>query len=126
MIDALEFPDVESAVIAALQPLLSGVTVSNKTPTTIPAKLVTVGTSGGGVRDWFDAPVNIGVNVFAASDDGANGCRVLARQVQDALASVSGDLIEHVRVGAGGGTSVPRQTPPFQRYFAATVFLRAS
>lgn len=128
MIEATTFPDVEAAVTAALQPHLTGVIVSNKTPSPIPAKLVTVGYSGGGSRDWFEAGVNVGINVYAQSDDdepGATGCRSFARTVQDMLAAVSNDDIEHIQVGAGGGTSVPRQSPPFQRYFAATVYLRA-
>ena len=128
MIEATVFPDVEAAVIAALQPHLAGVIVSNKTPSPIPAKLVTVGYSGGGSRDWFEAGVNVGVNVYAQSDDdqsGVAGCRTFSSAVQDILAAVSNDLIENVQAGAGGGTSVPRQSPPFQRYFAATVYLRA-
>ena len=121
MIDATVFPDVEAAVIQSLQLVLTGVTVTNTVPTTIPAKLVTVGVSGGGGRGWFEASVNVGINVFAATDA---DCRALVRSVQNWLAATSNDLIETVRVGVGG-TSVPRQTPPFQRYFAATVTLRA-
>lgn len=122
MIEATVFPDVEGAVIEALQLVLSGVMVSNKTPRDIPPKLVTVGYSGGGSRDWFEAEVNVGVNVFASTE---NDCRVLAVNVQDWLAAISDDLIENIRVGAGGGTVVPSQSPPFQRYFAVTVVLRA-
>jgi hypothetical protein len=122
MIDATTYPDVEAAVIDALQLVLTGVMVSNETPRDIPAKLVTVGYSGGGSRDLFEASVNVGINVYAATDA---DCRTLVRSVQDWLAATSNDLIETVRVPAGGGASVPRQSPPFQRYFVATVLLRA-
>lgn len=127
MIDTTSFPDVEKAIVQALQPQLPGILVSNKTPTAIPAKLVTVGTSGGGRRDWGEASVNVGMNIYATSDDdepGVPGCRTFTMAVQDILATISNDLIEHIMVPAGGGLSVPRQTPPFQRYFPATVYLR--
>lgn len=124
MIDATTFPDVEAAVGAAIKDAIPSLFVSNKTPAPIPAKAVIVGFSGGGFRDWGEAAVNVGINVYATSDDGTEGCRALARTVQDVLATISNDLIEYVTVPAGGGTSVPRQTPPFQRYFAATVYLR--
>lgn len=122
MIEATVFPDVEAAVVLAAKPSLSEAVVSNLTPSPIPAKLVTVGTSGGGSRDLFEASVNVGVNVYASTE---SECRALASKTQNVLASISNDLIEHIQVSAGGGTSVPRQSPPFQRYFPATVYLRA-
>ena len=122
MIEATVFPDVEAAVIAALQPHLAGVIVSNETPSPIPAKLVTVGFSGGGGRDWGEASVNVGVNVYAQTD---NDCRTLSRSVQDWMAATSNDLIEGIQTPAGGGTVIPGQQPPYQRYFVVTVTLRA-
>lgn len=122
MIEATVFPDVEATVVAALQSVLTGAMISNQTPPSIPAKLVTVGYSGGGGRDWGEASANVGINVFAATDA---DCRTLTRSVQDALAGTSNDLIEGIQVPAGGGTSVPRQSPPYQRYFVATATLRA-
>lgn len=125
MIDATPFPDVEAALVEALQSAFPAAFVSNVTPapilSTARTKAIVVGYSGGGSRDWGEASANAGVNVYA---DTESACRVLAVGVQDELAAVSNDEIEHVRVGAGGGTSVPRQSPPFQRYFPVTVYLR--
>lgn len=122
MIEATTFPDVEDAVVSSAQPFLAEAMVSNLTPSPIPPKLVTVAAAGGGSRDWGEASVNIGVNIYAATEA---DCRELAAHTQDVFASISNDLIEGIDVPAGGGTSVPRQTPPFQRYFVATVHLRA-
>lgn len=122
MIDAPEFPDVESVLVDALR--AAGVTsVSNVTPASIPDPFVSVTAQAGGIaRDWFDAGVNVGVNVYAGTE---MACRILARDVQNTLATVSNGAISHVRVSAGGGLAIPRQTPPYQRYFTATVWLRA-
>ena len=122
MIEATTFPDVEAAVIAAIKPFLAGVIVSNKTPSPITGKVVTIGFSGGGRRDWGEASVNVGVNVYAQTD---SDCRGLAITVQDHLAATSDDLIEGIRTPAGGGTVIVGQQPPYQRYFVITVMLRA-
>lgn len=125
MIDATPFPDAEAALVAAVQAEFPSVFVSNVTPAPILTAsrkhAVIVGYAGGGTRDWGEASANVGVNVYAETDSAA---RADALAVQDALASVSNDEIHHVSVGAGGGTSVPRQSPPFQRYFVVTVHLR--
>lgn len=120
MIDSTDFPDVEAAVIAALQAAPTGdvATVSNRNDGRVP--LVTVGYSGGGFRDWGEAAANVGINVFAESDE---ACRALVKTVLADLAVLSSDLIEHV-VTPVGGVAVTRQTPPFQRYFPVTVYLR--
>lgn len=122
MIDATEFPDLEDALVGALQAGRTGdvATVSNKTPPTIDGKLVTVGYAGGGSRDWGEAAANAGINVYAQTDD---DCRDLVQLVLGDLAVTSGDLIEHVRVPLGA-TAVPRQAPPFQRYLVVTAWLR--
>lgn len=120
-VDATSFPDVEAAVIAVVKAVMPSIFASNTTPAPIPAKAVIVGYAGGGRRDWGEAAVNVGINVYATTE---SECRALAISVQDALAKASNDLIERVAVPAGGGTSIPSQTPPFQRYFAATVYLR--
>lgn len=120
--DATTFPQAEVVVAAAIKALLPHVYVSNATPETMDGPVVTIGVAGGGRRAWANATVNIGVNVYDTTD---TRCRALVNDVQDALAATSNDFIESVSVPAGGATSVPRQTPPFQRYFAATVYLRA-
>lgn len=121
MIDATTFADVETALVTATDPYLSDAVVSNKTPPKITGKVVTYGFSGGGSRAWGEAAVNAGVNVYAQTDA---ACRALALRTQDVLAAISDDLIQSVRVPAGGGTVIPAQTPPFQRYFVVTVYLR--
>jgi len=120
-VDATTFPDAESAVVSVIKAALGSVFASSVTPSPIPSKAVIVGFSGGGYRNWGEAAVNVGINIYAATDA---ECAALAIQVQDLLAGTSNDLISHVRVPAGGATVIPRQTPPFQRYFAATVHLR--
>ena len=123
-IDATGFATVEAALIPALQngnTGASGALVSNLTPSPIPSKFVSVGYAGGGFRDWGEASANAAVNVYAATE---NECGALVQLVQDDLAAASNDLIEGVQVPAGGGTSVPRQSPPFQRYFVVTVTLK--
>lgn len=120
MIDATSFADVEEALVTAADPLLDDVMVTNETPPVIPAKLVTVAHAGGGTRDWGEASVNVGVNVYAETDE---ACRQLVQRTLNAFATISNDLIEHIRV-PGGGVPVSGQTPPFQRYFAVTVWLR--
>lgn len=120
-VDATSFPDVEAAVIAVVKAAMPTLFASNTTPAPIPVKAVIVGFSGGGRRDWGEASVNVGFNVYAATEA---ECRALTIDVQDALAKASNNLIARVAVPAGGGTSIPRQSPPFQRYFAATVYLR--
>lgn len=122
MIDSTPFPDPEAALVTALQAGRTGAeaTVSNMTPPTIPSKLVTIAATPGGYRDWGEAAVNLGINIFA---DTEQACRDLTALVQHELARISNDLIETVRVPVGG-LSVPRQTPPFQRYFAVTALLR--
>jgi len=120
MIDATSFADVEDALVTAADPLLDDVMVTNETPPIIPAKLVTVAHAGGGTRDWGEASVNVGVNIYAETDE---GCRQLVQRTLNAFATISNDLIEHVRVPSGG-VPVPGQTPPFHRYLAVTVWLR--
>lgn len=131
MIESTTFSDVEAAVVPALQtmitaagsnsPLHSTIT-SNETPSPIPAKFVSVAYAGGGGRDWGEASANIGVRVYAPTD---TACRALAVAVQDALSTISDDRVETIQVPAGGALTVPGQQPPFQRYFVATVTLRA-
>jgi len=121
MIDATTFPDAEAEVISAIKAIKTSLFVSNATPSPIPGEAVTVGFSGGGSRDWGEASTNLGINVFAPSDD---ECAALVRELQDILAATSNGMIQSVSVPAGGGTSIPSQSPPFQRYFAATVYLR--
>lgn len=121
MRDATTFPDAEAALIAAIKAPKPTRYVSDVTPSPIPAEAIIVGFSGGGFREWGEAAVNAGINVYALTDA---RCRTLVREVQDDLAATSNDLIQSVSVPAGGATSVPRQTPPFQRYFAVTAYLR--
>lgn len=120
MIDTTEFPDVEAALVGVVKPLHTGMFVSNTTPSPIPAEAIIVGSSGGGVRDWGEAAANVGINIYAATD---KRCRELVAEVQSDLAAASNDDIEHIQVPVGG-TSIPRQSPPFQRYFVVTVWLR--
>lgn len=120
-IDATSFPDAEAAVIGAIKAADPDLFASNTTPARIPDPAVIVGFSGGGYRTWGEAGMNVAVNVYASTEP---ECRDLAIWVQDVLAVASGDLIEHVSTPAGGATSVPRQSPPFQRYFVVTVYLR--
>jgi len=121
VIDATSFPDAEAAVIAVVKAADPDLFVSNTTPAPIPDPAVIVGFSGGGYRAWGEAGMNVAVNVYAGTE---KACRDLAIWVQDVLAVASGDLIEHVSTPAGGAMSVPRQSPPFQRYFVVTVHLR--
>jgi len=120
MIDTTDFPDVEDAVITSGKPLLTGVLLSNKTPSPITDEVVTVGHAGGGWRDWGETAVNVGVNFYAPTD---KACRALVRRTLNVFASLSNDLIEHIQVPAGA-TTIPAQTPPFQRYCVVTVHLR--
>lgn len=119
MIDATSFADVEGALVTSADPLISAI-VTNETPPQIPDKLVTVAHAGGGTRDWGEASVNVGVNVYALTDE---ACRELVQETLDVFAAISNDLIEYIRVPTGG-VPVTGQTPPFQRYFAVTVWLR--
>lgn len=122
MIDATSFPDVEASLVAAIRAGVADVFADNTTPApTIPARTVTVGYAGGGSREWGEAAVNAGINVYGATE---KECREFVLDVQNVLAVLSNDLIAHVSVPAGGGTTVPRQTPPFQRYFVVTAHLR--
>lgn len=119
-VDATSFPDSEAALIAAIKAGLPDVFVSNVTPSPIPDNAVIVGSSGGGRRDWGEATANHGINVYALSDA---VCRALVVDVQNILAVVSNASLERVAVPVGA-TAIPRQTPPFQRYFAVTAHLR--
>jgi hypothetical protein len=64
--------------------------------------------------------VNLGVNVYAVTK---TACSDLVKNVQDALAVASNDDISSVTVPVGA-SSVVKQTPPFQRYFAITAYLK--
>lgn len=119
MIDATSFAEVEIAVGTPMNAALTAF-VSNITPSPIPAEAVIIGSGGGGSRAWGEATTNIGVNVYAQTDA---ACLALVKESQDFLATLSDNLIHHVSVPVGG-TSIPRQSPPFQRYYAATVHLR--
>lgn len=121
IVDATTFPDAEVVVAAALKEVLLSAFVDNTTPSPIVGDTVIVGFSGGGGRAWGEAAVNVGINVYALTE---KECRDLTLLVQNILAVTSNGSIEMVSVPAGGGTSIPRQSPPFQRYFAATVRLR--
>lgn len=121
MIDATSFPDAEAALIAAIKAVKTSLYVSNTTPGPIPAKAVIVGFSGGGGRDWGEAAMNLGINVYALTEA---ECRALVIEVQNILATVSNDLISSIDLPAGGAVSIPQQTPPFQRYFVVTAHLR--
>lgn len=121
MIDATSFPDPEGALIAVIKAAVPvGTFVSNTTPPTNQTQMVIVGYSGGGGRDWGEAQGNAGINVYAATD---KDCKALVTTVQNALATASDDLLERVAVPVGA-TGVPRQNPPFQRYFVVTAYLR--
>ncbi len=119
VIDATTFADSEDALISAIKAVLTSKDVSNATPTTI-TEAVIVGSSGGGGRDWGEASANHGINVYAQTDA---ACRALVTSVQNILAGLSNDVIARVAVPVGA-TSVPRQSPPFQRYFVVTAHLR--
>jgi hypothetical protein len=119
-VDATSFPDVEEVLAKAIRQALTGVYASNTTPVPTSGRTVIVGFSGGGYRDWAEAAVNVGINVCA---DTESDCRQLVADVQNFLATLSDDNVSRVAVPPGAA-SVPRQTPPFQRYFAATVYLR--
>jgi len=120
MIDATSFPDPETALIAVIKAAAPTVFVSTVTPPTSQPQMVIVGYSGGGGRDWGEARGNAGINVYAPTD---KECKALVTTVQNALAVASNDQIERVAVPVGS-TGVPRQNPPFQRYFVVTAHLR--
>lgn len=119
MIDATSFADAEAALIAAIKTAKPDLRVSNQDSNVVPS--VVVGYSGGGSRSWGEAKVNCGIRVIDAND---NACRLLVRAIQDILAATSNDDLIEVKVPAGGGVSIPRQTPPVERYFAVTACLR--
>ncbi|MCK9599159.1 MAG: hypothetical protein M0R06_08975 [Sphaerochaeta sp.] len=123
LIDATTFADPEMAVATVIDAAMPDVYASNVTPAPIPAKTVIVGYSGGGGRDWGEASVNLGVNCYALTDAGEDGVRALVRDVQTVLAVTANDQIERISVPVGS-IAIPRQTPPFQRYFPITVWLR--
>jgi len=120
VIDATSFADPEAAVIAIIKTALPEVFVSNETPSPIRGDVVIVNVAGGGFRAWAEASVNLGVNVYAVTK---TACSDLVKNVQDALAVASNDDISSVTVPVGA-SSVVKQTPPFQRYFAITAYLK--
>lgn len=120
-IDATSFPDAEITLAQAIKAAIGSAFVSNVTPATITGDTVIVGFSGGGSRDWGEAAMNVGINVYALTEA---GCRTLAQSVQNALAVLSNQSIIRVATPAGGATSIPGQSPPFHRYFVVTVHLR--
>lgn len=120
MIDATSFADPEAAVIAIIKTALPEVFVSNETPSPIRGDVVIVNVAGGGFRAWAEAAVNLGVNVYA---DSKSACSDLVKNVQDALVVASNDDISSVTVPVGA-SSVVKQTPPYQRYFAITAYLK--
>lgn len=120
MIDATSFPDPEEAVVAVLKAAMLDVFVANYQPEVIDREVVTVNVAGGGSRSWAEASMNVGVNVFALTEV---ECRALVARVQDVLASASNGEVLSVTTPVGAA-SVVRQTPPFQRYFSVTVYLK--
>ena len=122
MIEATVFPDAEASIVAALQPQLAGVLVTNETPSSVSGDVVVVGYESGDPRDWGEAVATVGVDVYADTDE---DCRGLTLAVQDHLAAISDDLIQGIAVPAGGAAVVVGERPPHHRRFSATATLRA-
>lgn len=97
------FPDAEAWAIGYLKPALaartepfaSGVTVTNKAPKTMPARLVTVRDDGGPRLDDVRKVASIGVNVWAASmADVSDLARLVAALLE--AAPGSGPVVAHL------------------------------
>ena len=110
------FPDVEAWAVGALKSALagrseayaSGVTVSNKVPGTIPARLVQVRRDGGARLDVVrDAP-RLAVNVWASSEEDATDLASLVRALL--WAAPDGDPVQKV-VELSGPSPVPDTKP---------------
>lgn len=115
---AVLFPDVEAWAIAYLKAALTEVTVSNKVPGTMPARLVTV-RDDGGPRQEVTKTVNLGVNVWATSDA---DCSDLARLVVAHLEASAGNGPVVAHDGTSGPYAVVEASTKPHRY--ASVDLR--
>lgn len=125
----VEFPDIElwltgylrTALAARAEPVASGVTVSTSTPTTRPARLVTVRRDGGPRVGRVLEAARIGVNVWAATEQDATD---LTRLVRALITAADGQgPVKHV--GEQSGPSPIADAAP-RRFFTVELTVRGS